>query len=59
MCEDYETFSLLDGYKNGILYYNGYKIDLNEYLKGNIVVLDEDKKDTTNFFNLIDFDNSL
>lgn len=59
MCEDYETFSLLDEYKNGVLYYNGHKIDLNEYLKGNIVVLDEDKKDTTNFFNLIDFDNSL
>ena len=55
MCKKYETFSLLEEYKNGVLYKNGNKIDLNEYFKGNIVIL-EQKTDTTEFFDLTEFD---
>lgn len=59
MCEKYEEFSLLEGYKRGVLYHNGDKIDLSEFLKGNIVVIGKEKENTTNFLDLIDFDNSL
>ena len=39
-------------------YYNGNKIELNEYLKGNITILAE-KKETVEFFDLIEFDKLL
>lgn len=55
MCKSYETYSLLEEYKEGVLYYNGNKIDLNEYFKGNIVMLEE-KNETVEFLDLMDFD---
>lgn len=58
MCKGYESFSTIEEYKDGVSYYNGKKIDLNEYLKGKIVVL-KDNKDTEEFFDLTDFDNLL
>lgn len=58
MCKNYETYSLIEEYKDGVLYINGDKIDLNEYFKGNIVILEE-KKDTVEFFDLMDFDKLL
>lgn len=58
MCKSYDSYSSIEEYKDGVSYYNGKKIDLNEYLKGNIVVL-KDKKDTEGFFDLMDFDNLL
>lgn len=58
MCKNYETYSLIEEYKDGVVYYYGNKIDLNEYLKGNIVIL-EDKKEAVEFFDLMDFDKLL
>lgn len=55
MCKNYENYSLIEEYKDGALYCNGNKIDLNEYLKGNIVILDEEKE-KQEFFDLRDFD---
>ena len=55
MCKKYETFSLLEEYKNGVLYKNGNKIDLNEYFKGNIVII-EQKTENADFFDLTEFD---
>ena len=57
-CQNYESYSLIEEYKDGILYYNGKKIKLNEYLKGHIVIL-KDQKDTEEFFDLTDFDSLL
>lgn len=58
-CEKIETFSMTEGYRNGVIYKNGNKIDLNEYLKGNIVVIGQEKKKENDFFDLIKFDDSL
>ena len=58
MCKKYENYFLIEEYKDGILYYNGNKMDLNEYLKGNVVILEEEKANT-DFFDLLDFDKLL
>lgn len=58
MCESYETFHLIEEYKNGVLYQNGSKIDLDEFLKGNIVALEQNTK-VTDFFDLKEFDKSF
>lgn len=58
VCNTYKSYSLIEEYKDGVLYYDGNKIDLNEYLKGNIAIL-ENKKETEEFFDLIEFDKSL
>ncbi|MBQ3145722.1 MAG: hypothetical protein IJB90_04045 [Clostridia bacterium] len=58
MCKKYKTYSLIEEYQNGVLQYKGDKIDLKEYLKGNIVVL-ERKNENVEFFDLIEFDKSI
>ena len=58
MCKNYATYSSIEEYKDGVLYYDGNKIDLNEYFKGNIVILEESKEDLE-IFDLMDFDKSL
>lgn len=58
LCKEYETYSSIEEYKEGLLYYNGNRIDLNEYFKGNITILDE-KNEKVDFFDLMDFDKSL
>lgn len=58
MCKTFDNFSLIEDYKDGVLYYNGNKIDLNEYLKDNIVILGENKE-KRDFFDLIEFDKSI
>lgn len=59
MCKEIETFSMTEEYRNGVIYRNGYKIDLREYLKGNVVIIEEDEKKQNDFFDLLEFDNSL
>ena len=58
MCKKHENYFLIEEYKDGILYYNGNKIDLNEYLKGNVIML-EDEKANIEFLDLLDFDKLL
>jgi len=58
MCKNYETYHLIEEYQNGVLYYNGDKLDLKEYLKGNVIVL-ERKNENVEFFDLIEFDKSI
>lgn len=58
ICQNYETYFLIEEYKNGVLYYNGDKIDIEEYLNGNIVQLKE-KKEAAEQFDLMDFDKLL
>ena len=58
MCKKYEQYFSFEKHCFGRLYYNGKRIDLNEYLKGQFVVL-KDKKDAEEFFDLINFDNLL
>ena len=58
MCKNYESYSSIEEYKDGVLYHNGDKIDLNEYFKGNIVIL-EDIKETVEIFDLMEFDKLL
>ena len=57
--EEFETFYTTEEYRNGIMYKNGNKIDLNEYLKGNILIIEEEKNKENNYFDLLEFDNSL
>lgn len=48
------------GILNGIIYYNGDRIDISEYLEGNIVIMKNNKEENhESFLDLIDFDNSL
>ena len=56
MCRSYETYSYISEEKDGVLYHNGDRIDLNEFLNGNIVRIEKNESD---FFNLIEFDNSI
>lgn len=58
MCKSYEKFSFILEDKYGILYYNGDRIDLKEFLKGNIVSI-ENNSNSNNFFDLAEFDNSI
>ena len=58
MCKSHEGFYYVSDNKEGVLYYNGGRIDLNEFLNGNI--LSREKKNNNNdFFDLIEFDNSI
>ena len=41
MCKKYDDYAKIENIKKGILFYNGNKIDINEYLNGNIIKLDE------------------
>lgn len=56
MCRSYETYSYISEEKDGVLYHNGDRIDLNEFLNGNIVRIEKNESD---FFDLIEFDNSI
>lgn len=58
MCKSYENFSFILEDKDGILYYNGNRIDLKEFLKGNIISI-ENNSNNNNFFDLTEFDNSI
>ena len=59
MCKQIETFSLSEEYRNGVIYINGDKIDVREYLKGNVVIIEEDEKKQNDFFGLLEFDKTL
>ena len=54
----YEDSSIIDDYKEGLLYLNGNQIDMQEYLKGNIVKIncESDNNSSNNYFSLDDFD---
>ena len=58
MCKQYKTYPQIEDYKDGILYYNGNRLDLEEYLKGNIIILDK-KSDSVDPFDLLEFDKLL
>ena len=58
MCKSYEEFSFISDNKEGVLYHNGDKIDLNEFLNGNVVSI-ENNNNENDFFDLIEFDNSI
>lgn len=59
MCKNYESYSLIEDYKDGVLYYNGNKISLKEYLNGNISIIENGQEEQLETFNLMDFDNLL
>ncbi len=40
MCKKYNDYITISNIENGKLYFNGHRIDINEFLKGNIKVLD-------------------
>lgn len=54
-CKEYDGYSAIEEYKDGVLYDKGKRLDLNEYLKGNIVTI-KDGDESTDFFDLIAFD---
>lgn len=56
--KSYEEFSCISDNKEGVLYHNGDRIDLNEFLNGNIVSI-ENNNNENDFFDLIEFDNSI
>ncbi len=58
MCKAYKEFSFISDNKEGVLYHNGDKIDLNEFLNGNVVSI-ENNNNENDFFDLIEFDNSI
>ena len=41
MCKEYSDYSKIADIERGKLYYNGYRIDLDEFLKGNIKKIDD------------------
>lgn len=40
MCIEYNDYSTISNIERGILYFDGHKIDIDEFLKGNVKVLD-------------------
>lgn len=58
ICNTYESYSFVKDYADGVLYYKGNRVNLIEYLKGNIVII-ESKEETSEFFDLLEFDKSL
>lgn len=58
LCNKIESFKDIEKYSNGILYYKGKRIDLDEYLKGNIKQIGEVKKQPQiKFLDLNEFNN--
>lgn len=55
-CKQIENYKELEEYAKGILYLNGEKIDLDEYLKGNIKSIEITQKHETEFLDLKAFD---
>lgn len=55
-CKTFEDYSILERVQDGILYYNGNEINLNEFYNGNIVIVEKEKEENTNKFNLDLFD---
>ncbi len=41
MCKQYADYEKIVNLEKGILYYNGHKIDIDEFLNGNIKILDK------------------
>ncbi len=58
MCKDYESYSFIEEYKDGILYYHGNRVDVEQYFEGNIVYL-EKEEEPEEFFDLLQFDKLL
>lgn len=56
LCEDTEYFKDIEEYEKGILYFRGMRIDLEEYLNGNIKTIKETQKENVEYLDLAAFD---
>ena len=54
-CSEFLDYSILEQIQDGILYFNGEKIDLNEFYNGNIKIINNKKINDEAFINLFDF----
>lgn len=48
-CKQIDYYKEVEKYSRGILYLNGGKVDLDEYLKGNIKIIEETKRTTDTY----------
>lgn len=57
LCREKDSYKEIEEYAKGILYLNGERIELEEYLKGNIKVAEETKKENSaEYIDLSSFD---
>ena len=57
ICKKYQEYDELKKIKNGILYLNGYRIDIQEFLNGNIKEIEaEEKKAEDEYFDITKWD---
>lgn len=54
-CKKYGDYSILERIQDGILYYNGKEINLNEYYEGNIVFIEKENNINEIKLDLLDF----
>lgn len=59
MCNSYKAYKNLKEYENGVLYFDGKKVDVNEYINGNIVYINDNEKTEKPVFDLKAFDDLL
>ena len=49
LCKQMDYYDDIEEYARGIIYYKGERIDLDEYLNGNIKALKENEKETPEY----------
>jgi hypothetical protein len=55
-CSQFSDYEILSNVQDGILYYDGSKIDLNEFYNGNIKIIEDTNSiNTIDFLDLLDF----
>ena len=60
MCNKYDTYKTIEEYASGILYLKGKRIDIEQYLEGNIVYIEnEEKKPNIKYVDLKAFDDLI
>lgn len=60
MCNKYDTYKNIEEYASGILYLKGKRIDIEQYLEGNIVYIEnEEKKPNIKYIDLKAFDDLI
>lgn len=60
MCNKYDTYKNIEEYASGILYLKGKRIDIEQYLEGNIVYIEnEEKKQNIKYVDLKAFDDLI
>lgn len=55
LCKENEYYKNIEQYERGVLYFRGERIDLEEYLNGNIRIVDTTEKQKTGYLDLTTF----